>query len=197
MITVLLSLLVGAGAPTESRPATTRPDLSWAESDALTRKLEAIEKRPPTAKPEVVSVSEVELDSYLNLGLGPRMPPGLTDVDFQIDPDRLGARAIVDLDQLRDRMPPTGTFNPISYLRGRVPVVLRARFPNGDGFGTLDFEEVRLGGYPIPVTVLAQMVQSSTRTPENPQGFDIMAPFRLPYAVRRVRLQAGKALLEF
>jgi hypothetical protein len=40
-------------------------------------------------------------------------------------------------------------------------------------------------------------VVSSTRSEKYPDGFDIHAPVRLPYSVNRVRIEPGKATLEF
>jgi hypothetical protein len=111
-------------------------------------------------------------------------------------PDRLEATASLDLDQVRDHLPPTRGFNPLLLLSGRVPVELKLRLQNGDGFGSLDFEEIRLGGYLLPVSLLQQIVLSATRSADNPEGFDLLAPFRLPYAVKRVHLQPGRALLD-
>ena len=65
------------------------------------------------------------------------------------------------------------------------------------GFGSFEAEEVLLATFRIPPSVVAQAVARSTRSAEHPEGFDILAPFRLPYAAKRVRLQPGKALLEF
>jgi hypothetical protein len=41
------------------------------------------------------------------------------------------------------------------------------------------------------------MVATATRSPRYPSGWDIHAPFRLPYSARRVRLEPGRAVLEF
>jgi hypothetical protein len=41
------------------------------------------------------------------------------------------------------------------------------------------------------------MVLSSTRNRQNPQGFDIEAPFRLTYELLRVRFAPSRAVLEF
>jgi len=198
MIALLpLLLATNQSAPArEQRPAPSRPGLSWSDSDALGRKLEAILKRPKAARSETIAVSEQELNSYLNLALGPRLPQGLSGVDVRIDAGRLAVHAIVDLDEVKGRLPPSGAFNPISYLGGRVPIELRSRVPNSDGFGTLELEDVRLGGYAIPITFVQQLVLSATRNADNPEGFDIRAPFRLPYGVKRMRIQAGKILLD-
>src|SRR5262249_11522169 len=119
-----------------------------------------------------------------------------SDVDIRVESERLVAHAVLDIDQLKSRMPPTSGFNPLSYLSGRLPVELRSRFPNSDGFGTLELEDVKLGGYTIPSPFRPQLVLSARRNADTPEGFDIRSPFRLPYAVKRMRLQSGKVLLD-
>ena len=49
----------------------------------------------------------------------------------------------------------------------------------------------------VPTSVLGQLVLSATKSEANPEGVDITAPFRLPYSVNRLRLQPGRALLDF
>jgi hypothetical protein len=199
MVALLVSLLLAAPQAAPPRAAPTRPGLSWADAEALERKFESLVRRVSgggaPARTSVL-VTEIELNSYLNLSLAPVMPHGLSDLDVRLEQDRLGAKAVVDLDQLKGKLPPMGAFNPISYLSGRVPVELRGRFPTANGFGNVELESLRLGGYSVPISVLEQIVASATKTRENPQGVDILAPFRLPYAIKRVRLQQGKAFLD-
>ena len=191
----LLLLAQQAAAPARSLPV--RPGLSWAEADSLVRKLQGLESGAPRGRKESpLLVTEGELNSFINLSLGPQIPPGITDLAVSMEQDRLAAKAIVDLERVRDRLPPMGAFNPLSYLGGRVPLEIRSRVASADGFGSLQVEEVRLGGLPVPVSLVGQFVASATRTRERPEGFDIQAPFRLPYSVKRVRVQADKALLE-
>lgn len=196
LVTALLVVAQGVTSPKDTRPAPARAGLSWAESDSLGRKLEAIERRPKAAQAQTILVSQGELNSYLNLGLGPRMPQELADLDIRLEEDRFTAQALVDLDKLKGRIPPVRGFNPVAFLGGRVPVEVEGRLASADGFGSVELDKVRLGGFPIPPSLLEQMVQAATRTPENPAGFEILAPFRLPYSVKRVRLQPGRALLE-
>lgn len=204
MVPTLLALaLVTAvhGAPAQgARGSVAGRPLSWDQAESLARKLDAIEKRrqvPKPGKSETIVVTEGELNSYLNLGLGPKLPQGLTELDVQLQEDRIAAKALVDLEQVRGKMPATNAWNPVSYLTGRVPVELTGRYRSQEeGFGILEVENVRLSALPIPVSFLEQLVVSLTRSSANPQGFDIHAPFRLPYAVRRLRLQTGRALLE-
>jgi hypothetical protein len=165
----------------------------------LVQKLAALENRVRSRRPlraESVLVTEGELNSYLNLG-AVKLPEGLTDVVIHFERDRAFAKAMVDLDQVKGKVRTSGSLNPLSFLGGRVPLEIESRLSNEDGFGTVEVEEVRLGPVSVPLSVLEQMVTHATRSAENPDGFDIRAPFRLPYSVRRIRLQPGRALLEF
>jgi hypothetical protein len=196
---VLLLLLAPGAAQAETpRPAPPRPGLSWADADTLARKIEELDRRMKAGLPpslQSILVTEGQLNSYLNLAL--KMPPGVSNLEVHLEAERVGARAVVDLDRVQGRAPSQGPFSPLALLSGAVPAELKGRFLNRDGFASLQFEEVRLGAFPIPVSLLAQMVSSATRTAENPQGFDIQSPFRLPYALKRVRIQPGQAVLEF
>ena len=194
----VLLVIVGhqAQPPAEVRPAPPRAGLSWADADTLARKIQEVEDLRRAGKPvprQTVLVTEGQLNSYLNLTLGTRMPKGVTDLDVHFERERLAARALLDLEQL----PIKGSLGILGMLGGAVPVELRGRLPNRDGEGTMQVEELKLSGYSMPLTVLSQIVSSSTRTSTNPGGFDINAPFKLPYAVRSVRFEPGKAFVEF
>jgi hypothetical protein len=176
--------------------------LSWADAQSLGSKLAAIERhrRLPAPRPrQTVTVTEGELNSYLNLSLGPRMPQGLTAVQVRmLANERLEASGTVDLEKVRGHVSDGGSMlNPLALLSGEVPVYLSGRFRNKDGFGTIEWEEVRISSIRLPVSVLGQLVASSTKGRRYPEGWDIHAPFRLPYSARRIRLAAGQAFLDF
>jgi hypothetical protein len=196
-------LLAAVPAPGQDvRPAPARPGLSWSEADSLTRKLADIQtraSRPAPARPrkaESVQVTQSEVNSYLNLAYAPRMPKGVSDVDVQFGQQRIQARGLLDLEQFRGKVE-IPTFSPLSFLSGQVPVELSGKFVNQDGFGSIEWETAYISGIRVPITMLEQIVLSSTRTSAHPEGVDIHAPFRLPYSVRSVRLEPGKAFLEF
>lgn len=177
-------------------PAAAGP--SWPAAESLARKLTSIEarQRAKARKPETIVVTEHELNSYLNLKLRADLPTGLSDVAVSMQRERLEATGQVDLDQV-DLKRGSSPFNPLALLSGKVPVLLRGRLQSLNGFGTVQWEEVQLATIPLPLSVLERLVASSTRTARNPEGFDIHAPFRFPYSVRRVRIEPGRALLEF
>jgi hypothetical protein len=175
-------------------------DASWPQAISLTRKLEAIEKRrkEPRPRPETILVTEGELNSYLTLSMGPKMPPGITGVQVRLQRERVSAVGYVDLDRWGDTVKSSSSrFSLLALLSGQVPIELQARLPNNDGFGTLEWEQIRISSLPVPLRALEELVAALTRTPSQPGGFDIRAPFRLPYSARRIRLEPGRALLDF
>ena len=199
---IVLAIVTASAAAVAEAPRAARAGLSWAEAESLSHKLESIDRRQRQprggrARSESVLVTQGELNSYLNLSLAPQLPPGVSGLRVALQSERIHARASVDLDKVRAEVPSATGWGPFSLLGGSVPVELRARLVSGDGFGTVEVEELRLATLPLPVSVLEQLVSSATRSSGNPRGFDILAPFRLPYTVKRVRIEPGRAYLDF
>jgi len=209
MLVAVVCVLVVAGAQsasraapaqaTQQRPAPRRPDLSWADADDLQAKLDGVAARLREGRAvPALTVTERELNSYVNLSLAAQLPKGVSDPTIRIANGRLMARAVVDLAPFRAQVKSPGGWNPLSLLPDVVPVDATARLVDvQDGFASLELEEVRLSSIPLPPAVLAQIVAASTKTQSRPEGFDVLAPFRLPYSLRRVRLAPGRANLEF
>jgi hypothetical protein len=198
--TLALALALLA-APTQD-PEAMRAARTPAMSEALERKLQDFEVRQKShrVKNETIAVSEGELNSYLNLSPNLKLPEGLTEVEFRFEREQIDARAQLDLDLVRGKakLGSGSPLDPLTLLSGNIPIEVRGRLRSEDeGFGAFEIQDVRLGPVPLPVSVLAQIVASATRTQADPQGFDIRSPFRLPYALKRVRVQPGRALLDF
>jgi len=200
LLTSVALLVAGSGSGGEPpQPAAPRYSVSADQAQSLVHKLQALENRRRSgklpARTEPVLITEGELNSYLNLGVGVKLPDGVTDIALHLERDRIFAKAMVDLDQVKGKVRTSG-LSPLSLLGGRVPLEIQSRLTNEDGFGTVEVEDVRLGPISLPLSVLEQMVSYATRTAENPEGFDLRAPFRLPYSVRRIRIQPGRAFLD-
>ena len=197
----LLAILSAPVAHGAQRAAAANPaPHSRTEADALDRKFEDLNERHKSgkvARGKSVLVTESELNSYLNLSLGEKMPRGFSDVAVRLETERIQATGVLDLEKVRDKMPNLNPFSPLHWLSGRVPVLLRGRVVNDDGFASIEWEDVRVGNVPVPVSLLHQIVSSTTKSDEHPAGFDIRAPFPLPYSVRQVRVQPGRAYLDF
>ena len=195
----LLLLTPLAAAPASGESAVDpRRVVSQALAESLGRKLDAIEKRHKarSAQPQTVVVTEGELNSYLAYTLATEMPAGVSNVLVRFERERIETTGTVDLDRM-GKIQTDSAFSPLSLLTGPVSVEIGGRLQNDGGFGTIQWEHVRVASIPVPLSVLARLVSSSTRSSRHPEGFDIHAPFRLPYSARRVTVQPGRALLEF
>jgi hypothetical protein len=205
LLSALVVIVLGAvtGASTPTLPPIPASPLSRAQAESLRGKLLELERRakragPVTATPATsVLVTQGEINSYVNLVLGPQLPAGLRNVEFRLDSGRIEVHAMADLDQVKAQMGVTSIWNPLSLLSGMVSIELAARLKCDGGFGTFDLDGIRIGPMAVPPALLSQLVASATRTQQNPAGFDILAPFRLPYGLRRLRVQPGRASLEY
>ena len=142
-------------------------------------------------------VTEKQLNSYVNLALASKIPPALSGLVLRLDKDRLGATGLLDLDRVKSKVPPGAGAGLLAFLGGSVPVELRGRFSSGEGQGRVEVEEALVGGISLPPSLVAQIVAQSTKSEKRPQGFDILAPFPLPFTARRLRLEPGRALVDF
>jgi hypothetical protein len=195
----LLAAQATASSP-ETRPAPSRPGLSWEEADSVTRVLRRIDRRLRSGRPasgDTIVVTEGQLNSFVNLTLADKIPPEMSDLELRLLPDRLAARARLDLDQLRSKIPEGGAATLLSMLTGVVPVELTGRVDSAEGLFRLELEEVLIGGVSLPPALLAQIVSFATRNEERPQGLDITAPVALPWTARQVRMRPGRALVDF
>jgi hypothetical protein len=198
---LLTLLFLAADAPPRAsvpRTVPTRAGLSWQEADSLTRKLALIEERQKTQSRtrQTIQVTQGELNSYLNLAYAAQLPKGVSNVDVRLGHERIDAKGMIDMEQVRGVATPPA-WSPLTLLGGQVPVELGGRLVNADGFGTIEWDSVYVASIRGPIRVLEQMVVSATKSDKHPDGFDIHAPFRLPYSVNRVRVEPGKAVLEF
>jgi hypothetical protein len=198
VLPLLVALVLGQAAPPKGQPV--RPPapagLSWEDADWVAGTLARIERRLGAGKPasrEPIVVTERQLNSYVRLAA--RLPPALTNLELGLQKDRLLARGTIDLDQVKSKMPQGAGL--LGFLSGTVPVQLRGRVWGAEGTGRVEVEEATVAGISLPSSLIAQIVSQSTKSPQRPQGFDILAPFPLPYRARRVRIEPGRALVEF
>jgi hypothetical protein len=185
-------LVVQAGAS----PAPAAPGRERAE--ALARRIAEFESRYKAGKPpkdKNVPVTDAELTDYLNLAV--KLPASVSGLEVRFEREKLQLKGLLDLDQLQGKLPGGGMLGAFSLVSGKVQVALKGRLQNDNGFGSFSAEDVRVGSIPISPAVLEQIVAAATRSQDNPQGVDILAPFRYPYGIRQVRLSPGRAVVEF
>ena len=192
------SLVVGLLALSFTGSDTVAVQLSKEEGDGLQRKIEEITKNgsalPVPAKR--TSVSENEVNSYLAFNAKDKIPQGLTNPQITIAGDgRLAGRVLVDLDEFKRHRSSQGFMDPLSYISGKVPVTARGLLRTHEGKGQFQIGSAEIFGVPLPRSILQELVTFFTRTPENPGGFNVDAPFNLPAKIREVVISKGAAVV--
>jgi hypothetical protein len=199
---LVAALLAQAAPPLRGDPV--RPPapagLSWQDADWVADTVARVERRLAAGKPasrQAIVVTQRQLNSWVNLTLASKIPEGVSGLELGLEKDRVVARGMLDLDRLKSKIPQGTGASLLAFLSGAVPVELRGRFSSADGTGRVEVEEALVSGISLPPAVLAQVVSQSTKSATRPAGFDILSPFPLPFTARRVRLEPGRALVDF
>jgi hypothetical protein len=172
--------------------------LSRQDGDRLQAKIDTIVKNaeasPP--KPGELSIPEKEANSYLVFNLREKMPKGLTKPEITMIGDgALAARVLVDMDEVKQRRQSRSLIDPLNYLSGQVPLNARGILRTREGRGQLYLRSAEIGGVPLPKPLLQELVSFFSRTPQNPNGFDIDAPFDLPSKIREISVRSGESVV--
>jgi len=173
--------------------------LSKEDGDRLQRKIDEIVKNgsAPEPRPKRTPVSESEVNSYLALNVRNKIPSGLTNPEITIlGNGALAGRVLMDLDEFNlNRRSQGGLMDPLAYLSGKVPVTARGILRAEDGKGRFQLGSAEIHGVNLPKPLVQEMVSYFSRTPENPKGFDIDAPFELPAKIRQIMINKGEAVV--
>jgi len=136
-------------------------------------------------------ITDNELNSYFKYNGKAQVPVGVVEPTINAVGDgRVTGRAVVDLDAVR-KQKQRGWLDPINYLSGRLPVTAAGRLTTKDGRGQFQLESAEISGITVPKAVLQELLSYYSKTPENPAGIDMDAPFELPAAIREIRVGSG------
>lgn len=142
-----------------------------------------------------VVLLEREVNAYLRFQAASQLPPGVAEPHITLARGgRVVARARIDLDAVaagRER----SVLDPLSYLRGNLPVTASGILEVRDGIGRIQVESVTVAGLPVPALVLDLLVRFHSRSAAYPLGFDLADPFELPYRIREIDVAAGQAVI--
>jgi hypothetical protein len=170
---------------------------SRADAVSLKRKVTSITEfsARPTKQPRRTTVTENEVNAYLTFDALDQLPAGVVEpVITIVGPGRVTGRAVVDLDAVRKQKPRT-MLDPMNLATGRLPVTATGLLTTGNGIGQFQLESASLGPVPIPKVLLQEIVSFYSRTPENPAGIGLDAPFALPARIREIQVEPGRAVV--
>ena len=140
---------------------------------------------------QTTEVTDEELNSYLRFHAGDQIPAGIVEPTLSALGDgKVGGHVIVDLDAVR-KQKQRGWLDPMGYLAGKLPVTARGTLTTKDGVGQFALESAEVSGIAVPKTLIQELLTHYSRTPENPTGINMDAPFELPSRIREIRV--GKA----
>jgi hypothetical protein len=168
------------------------------DADLFKQKVAAMTQRgaAPTPQPLTTTVTEREVNAYLVYETAEGLPTGVADPSVSIPgTDRVTARAVVDLDSVRRQRNPTGLFDPMRYLRGRLAVTATGVFRTTNGVAEFQLESADIAGVPIPKLVLQEIVKHYSRSAAHPSGINFDEPFALPARIREIHVERGRAVI--
>ena len=193
------SVLLLAGALLGLAPLAAQGRLSKQDAERFQSKLTQIVEfgnaapRAAAAKPRAIPVTDAEVNSYLRYMAADQIPVGIVEPLLNaLGEGRVSGRAVVDLDAVR-KQKQRGWLDPVNYLSGRLPVTAAGRLITKDGKGQFQLESAEISGVTVPKAVLQELVSYYSRTPENPAGIDMDAPFELPARIREIRVGSGSS----
>jgi hypothetical protein len=172
--------------------------LSQEDGNRLQAKIDAIVKNGAanSPKPQDFSIAEQEVNSYLIFNLKEKIPKGLAEPEITMIGDgAVAARVLVDMDEVKRRRQSRSVIDPLNYLSGQVPLNARGLLRTREGRGQLYLRSADIGGVPLPKPLLQELIGYFSRTPQNPNGFDIDAPFDLPSKIREISVRAGESIV--
>ena len=172
--------------------------LSKQAGDRLQHKINEITNNAAKvpATPMKTIASEEEVNSYLAFNLREKIPRGLAHPEITIIGESwLAGRVLIDIDEFKRHRNPQGLMDPFNYISGTVPLTARGVLRTNQGRGQFELESAEMLGFPLPQPVVKELVAFFSHTPENPNGFDIDAPFNFPAKIREVVINKGEAVV--
>jgi hypothetical protein len=141
-------------------------------------------------------VTQDEVNSWFAYAAPTMLPTGVTQPQVTIlGGGRVAGQATVDLDAISKRRGRGGTFDPWSYLGGRVPVSVEGILHTEEGRGRFELQSAEVSGVPVPKAVLQELVSYYSKTPEHPAGVNLDQAFQLPANIRQIEVGQGQAVV--
>jgi len=172
--------------------------VSREQGDRLARKIDEINKNAASqpVREKRTPMSEPEVNSYLAFNIKEQIPRGLARPEIRIVGDgQLAGRVWVDMDEFKRGRSSGGIMDPFTYISGQVPVTARGTLRARNGRGQFQLTSAEIQGVPLPKPIVQELVSFFSRTQENPNGFDLDAPFNLPAKIREILVNPGEAVM--
>ena len=175
--------------------------VSRQNADVFAKKIVQIQQQglqTPTARDTQrrTPVTEDEVNSWFTYRAQQVLPPGLSQPQLTIvGQGKVAGQATVDLETIGKRRSTGGTFDPWSYLGGRVPVTVNGILHTQNGRGRFELQSAEVSGVPVPKSLLQELLSYYSRTAEDPDGISIDEAFELPANIDKIEVGQGQAVV--
>ena len=146
--------------------------------------------KPASVQPIVVT--EAETNSYLKYDGREFLPPGVSDPEIHITPDRIYGTADVDFGQLNQasKTDDWGAKMLATAFPGKQRVSATGRLDTNGSSGKVTIQDVRVGNFAVPDVLVTLLLESYV---QKRYKIDLSKPLPLPDHVTRIELGAGNA----
>jgi hypothetical protein len=186
-LTLVVLLFTWSGAAAQTAPDF--PDISPAAADSLGGKIQAILRAEGSSDRESsedsVSVSEVEMESFVLYWMVDEIPPLVESIDVTVTEASISAAAQLTFDEENS----SGNSIVDGLLGGTHEFFVRGALQGQDGRGAFELLEVRVDGLGVPLFIVDLLVVAFV-TPRFPD-VDLNEPFDLPWGIESLLFSDG------
>ncbi|MFB3906300.1 MAG: hypothetical protein ACE15E_22885 [Acidobacteriota bacterium] len=189
LITVAALALGQVPSPQPAGP----PDPAAERVERMLAELEARENSQDREKRTYI-LAESDLNAYLAAKIQERPRKDVESLRIQMKEAVFTTFLKVDFDQVEIKGDSMTVGLLKALLRGKQTIEFDGRLQTENGKGTYAVERATLNGLPLPPSLVNSILSAVGRRQDPP--FDPMEPFELPYGIKRVKVEPGKARLE-
>jgi hypothetical protein len=161
-------------------------------SHSARQKLDRIAERKLAPGASLV-LSEDEINSYLRYDYAPKLPAGVSEPYFRLEPDHVKAGAMVDFLEWQVQKGASPGLLLSWLLRGKRRVEGVGRYTSADSYGRTDIESVKIDGIPISAQAVTFLIENLV-APRFP-GAVVGRSVPLDYNLKQVRIERGRAVV--
>jgi hypothetical protein len=169
-------------------------NLSQKAAQSLQTKIDSIKKAADTPGHKRGSsqaeLSEEELESYVIYSLKDDIPAQIDSIDIQLVPDIVSAAT-----QITFKSNATGNAVVDALVGGTHNLFLKGRLVGHEGRGKFDLQEIQVDGIPVPNVLIQALIKKYVK-PKYPE-VDLNEPFDLPWNIREIKLDQGRATIVY
>ncbi len=191
---VVSGLAPVAAAQTAAASGLERDSLQGAAR--VQRVFEEIEEdhRAGLTSPKRHVVLEPDLNAFMEREIRVQRPPAVERLAVSLRPGNVFVTRIrVDMDDVPVGDSSVGGFFK-ALMSGSQDLEVEGRLESANGVGTYQIEGASLNGIPIPSALVNAILRSMGSRLDPP--FDPTAPFPFGHGIQRVRIEAGRAVIE-